>query len=127
LPIGEGDMKRKRCIAIAVLVVIIVAIIVSYSVLTRYHVHISEKSPDGTKVAKIVWKRVIPYTEGVEGWLLVEDLEKNTVLIERLLKAGEDIPVDITNEFRGLSWDGNKIVLEVRGTRYKGPLVIEVE
>ena len=84
-------------------------------------------SPDGTKVAKLAWKRSDLILNVISGWLIVEDLEKNTVLIERMLLGGRDVPGDIVYEFKGLSWDENKIVLDVRDRRYKGPLVIEVE
>lgn len=120
-------MLRKLVYTISTLVILIAAasIFCSYDK-ARLHVHLSEKSPDGSKVAKVVWR----WTDSGRGatinsWLIVEDRKRDSILFKRELRGGADIPQDMTREFLGISWDSNNVVLDVRGRYYDGPTKFE--
>lgn len=120
-------MRKNEYIAIAGLIVMLLLVFVYYSVITQYHFYISEISPDGTKIAKFAWRRTFPFALAVEGWLVVEDTEKNTKLIEKRLLGGRDSPEEITHEFIGLSWEGDSILLKLEPLRYGGPIKFKVK
>jgi len=119
-------VRARVVVAIVTCVAVVVAITILYVVETKRHVYISAVSPDGRMVAEVAWKKVLPVLEGTEGWLIVEDLGGDSVIVQQKLFGGGDIMEDVTHEITGLAWRGDTIVLEAKGNRYKGPLAINV-
>ncbi len=118
-------MKKKIYSKISI-IIILIAISSLYFYVTRYHIYLTVKSPNGGRTAEITWKRVFPYIQGVDAFLFIKDSEKNNVLFTHILLKNRDAYADIEDEFTGLSWDGGKVILKAKGNHYKGPLIIKL-
>jgi hypothetical protein len=114
--------------AICVVVALSIVVPICRWDVTRLHVYASVVSPDGSKVAKLAWNWSGPEDYScTQVWLIVKNRNNDDVLLERRLAGGGETISDVTRQVIGVSWDDNRVVLEAKGRRYKGPTVIELE
>ena len=119
-------MKKQKYIGIVICTVLGLMFLLFYFRITRYHVYLAARNSENTTIAEIVWKRVFPYIQGVDAFLIVKDRDNNNIKLKRRLLKNRDHFADIESEFRGLSWDGKKVILTVERNHYKGPVIIEI-
>ena len=90
-----------------------------------YNKLLSAKCPKEGSVASIVWKRTLPFYL-VDAYLIIEK-NNGDLIYKQLLLKGRDDYGDIKNEFLNISWDCDKVSLELKRNYYKGPSIITPE
>jgi hypothetical protein len=121
------NIGKQKLLILAICVAGILAIFILHFTLTTEHVYLMAVSPDGRYIAQIVWKRVFPYIQGVDAFLLVKDKYKNRTKLRKTLLVNRDDFGDIENEFTGIIWRGNDIFLNHNPQHYKGPTVFRID
>lgn len=87
-------------------------------------VYLTAESPDGQYIARIVWNK--NPRGNIDSLLVVEEIPTNYLIIRFNLLRNRDAPEDIKTEFRGISWDGHTVVLQLKRTHYRGPSRFEI-
>jgi len=71
-------------------------------------------------------KSFLFFTYFVDGSLVVKNTSTDTKVFELILLRNRDHISDIKEEFNGLSWEGDSIVLNCNRIYYKGDDIIDV-
>lgn len=85
----------------------------------KYNELLSAQCPKDGSVASIVWKRTFPFYL-VDAYLIIQRSDKK-IIYKKLLLKGRDHYGDIQVEFTNISWDCNKVSLQINRNHYKGP------
>src|SRR5262245_30470329 len=92
---------------------------------TREREYLAAVSPDGRYKAVITMARGFPYVESVNCYLRVSD-QKGATKLRQVLLRNRDSYGEVEVEIKGMSWDGDVIVLDAEKVHYEGPSRIEI-
>lgn len=104
-------------------IILVVAILTSY--FSDYNQLISSKCQQNGSTASIAWKRTLPFFL-IDGYLIIKG-KNGDIIFNKLLVENRDHYGDLQVEFIGISWDCDKITLELNRNHYKGPEIIKFE
>ncbi len=119
-------MKKGRGLLVLIAVVI-GAIWIILEIVSREQVYLSSGSDDNRYIAQVVWKRVFPFIQGVDAFLVVKEAKTGRMVLRKELLVNRDCLADVEAEFPGLMWQGSTVNLQHDPNHYKGPVSFQVK
>jgi len=109
------------------LIIILLSVAILHIFITRRKVYIEQIDEYKKYSARIEWKRVFPYIQGVNAYLVVENISNKKVVIDKILLQDRDVFEDIKFEIIGIKWEGDYIKLILNRGHYNGPAIFLVK
>lgn len=102
-------------------IIILLILIIFHIFITRRKVYIEQIDEHKKYLARIEWNRVFPYLQGINAYLVVENIKNKKIVLEKLVLQNRDVFEDIKIEIVGIKWEGAYIKLILNRCHYSGP------